>query len=599
MPPDAIEGMIFSQIGETLDEKYGKENLMQKCGNQPELVGLVMDEFQKSGVNLQTEVCSDIEKGVSFCSEAKSQCEQMGQNQNGPSFGPEEDFKPTCPPDETQWKNMCVQRMKTDWEQNSADRLEDMQLNCQERWQFDRPPDDNCVNGKPRQPMECDKSQWINQCLERQQPEGDYGPEPQGQQPWQQNGPQGQQPWQQQNGPQGQPWQQPNGRQNKIQPPQCPPIDESAKNMCIATGNRWSIETTTNGCPQVICKGDPNQPPAATAVATPTLENTPQPTAIATQPPAVEASTPQPTIEATAAPSIVAAGFSELRLEDIPFNPGGQNQGNRVSATDRCEQEWNRNQPRFQRQCQSMQQKGPQFNMCNEQEFIAQCTADNQKRFEQEKQRRDPEKICAIQVKRDMRNFERYCKDMQKGKTRCVQETEKGCEFGKKQLDKCMQLTSTDNIKKAIENAVAKECRRQSGKGGNVGMDKLRDLVPGDFRSLVDYESDNVQNVQDAAKKVDQKDAGYAITQLLGMQAEQERKDSVALKEQSERLGKTIERLTGLVDQVESGDAKVLLQAQILDLQAQKDSMDGRAKTKEQGANGIFGFLAGLFGGGK
>lgn len=270
-----------------------------------------------------------------------------------------------------------------------------------------------------------------------------------------------------------------------------------------------------------------------------------------------------------------------------------------MSAAERCEQEWSKNQARFAQNCQRMQQnKGPNFNFCNQQEFMSQCKQEVQKRFETEKQRQSKqvERQCASDVKRQVKDFARYCKDTQRGKEKCLKETERGCEFGKKQLQRCKELTSSENVKKAIEKAVSRECRRRTQPGRDGGLSKLRGTIPDEYNSFVDFEEDNVAEAKDKAKEIDQKSAAYALTQMIGMQAEQERKDAIALKEQSERLGKTIERLKMLSEQVESADAKVILQAQIADLEQQKTSMDARAKSKEEGASGIFSAIQNFLG---
>jgi len=630
LPPEAVEGMIFSQIGDTLDLKYGKDNLLQKCDNQPELVNLILDEFQKSGVDLNEEICSPIEEGLAFCGDAKAQCEQIGrppEDENGAEG--EKPFVPSCPPDEAQLKAACVERFSAEWERQSQERLEEMEYRCAEQWDYRPDNNDACQDGKPRQPMECDKSAWIGQCLQNQPPEGDYGPGPQPYGP-----PQGQPYGPPQN---QQPWMPPQGQQPQIQ---CPPMDENAKQSCLNNGQSYTSQTGPNGCPQIICQGSPQitQPPQGNTC--PSIDEnahqqctnagniwevrtSPDGCAYSTcLPPAPTATaTTQPTATAEPTASVTAGGYSELRLEDIPYNPGagtyggpqdgpqggagygggprggfGQ-PGKPLSASERCEQEWNRNSARFAQNCQRMQQqnRGPNFNFCNEQEFLVQCKAESKKQMEKDKQRMDPARQCERQVKRDLKQFERYCKDTQRGKEQCLKESERGCEFGKKQLVKCQELTTADNVKKAIERAVARECRMRAGRTSD--LDRLRDSLPEDFRDLVGFESDSVADAQEKAKALDQKDVGYALTQLLGMQAEQERKDAQLLKEQSTRLGQTIERLKTLVEQVDSNDAKVLLQAQIADLEQQKASMDGRAQSKEQGASGIFAILGGLLGG--
>ncbi|MDP2717756.1 MAG: hypothetical protein Q8P02_03355, partial [Candidatus Micrarchaeota archaeon] len=260
-----------------------------------------------------------------------------------------------------------------------------------------------------------------------------------------------------------------------------------------------------------------------------------------------------------------------------------------------CENEWRRNADRFNQDCQRMKQNGPQFNVCDKDAFIAQCKSENQQRMQKEQSGVNLDRICELQSKRDIRNLERYCLDIGRGKEQCLKETERGCEFGKKQLARCQELTSPDNVRAAIEKAVARGCRER-GPGG-AGLRDLRNSLPSEFRGLIDFESDNVAEAQETVRNVDQKDFGYALTALLGLQAEQEKKDAEALQQQTERLSSTIDRLKQLAEQVDDASARAVLEAQIIDLEGQRDDLSAKAKGKQDGAAGIFSFLSGLFGG--
>ncbi len=634
-----IEGSIFDEIDDTLIEKYGsEEKLLQQCDNQPALVNLVLEEFQKTGINLEEKVCAQIEEGLSFCSEAKSQCDQIGNPEFGPQFGDEEKpFIPTCPPDESQWKQMCVQRMQSEFDRMSAERLEETEYRCQEEWSYRPPADEACLNGKPRGNPSCDKGQWIAQCVQNQPPEGDYGPGPQ---PY---GP-----------PQGQPYGPPQGQPYgpSYQPPQnvqCPPEDPNAKQQCLNNGQSYTSQTGPNGCPMIVCQGTPQpvitpppatlcppfdengknaclqrgegwgwsqqvdgngcpyyqclEPPAATATAAPTTEATAQPSA---------------TAEATA--SVTAGGYSELRLEDIPYGGqqggygggpgpyggpqggpgfGGYGQPNMqkpLSASERCEQEWSRNEPRFTAQCQrdSQRNKGPMFNFCNEQEFIAQCKAESEKQMQREKERMNPERICEQQVKRDIKHFERYCKDTTRGKEQCLKESEKGCEFGKKQLARCKELVQPDSVKKAIEKAVARECRVRNGPQGPGRYGNLDGYVSDDYKPVIDYVSDDLsesdQTLSEAERK--ERDLLYQLFRTNKDNVEQAKK----FKESKEKLDASIKNLESLRESV-SEDKRGQFDEEIANIKKRRDEAEQSAKDLEKGSEGILSFLTKLFGG--
>gem|GEM_PF-2694075 len=673
LPPEAIEHMIFNEISDTMEEKYGKDKLMAQCNNQPALVTLVFDEFQKTGINLEQEICSEIEEGLSFCAEAKDQCEQIGNPQFGPQFGDEEKpFVPTCPPDENQWKLMCVERMKSEFERMSGERGEEIESRCREEWDYRPPMEEACRDGKPRQNDMCDKSSWISQCVQNQPPQGDYGGP--------KNQPYGQPPSGQPYGQPGQPSYGPQPTYSQPTQPQCPPIDENAKQQCINAGQAWMTESVANGCPYVKCIA-PNQPPATTTcpaldaqhkesctqsggtvsviadsrgcsyyqcqmptattqpttTVAPTTQATAQPTSQPTVAPTTQPtvqSTPAPTTQPTAAPSVTTAGINEWRLEEGGFGgpqggyPGGpqggygggpgpyngpqgkyqQGQGSGgygqpggqqpLSASQRCEQEWSRNEARFTQQCQRDQQrnKGPMFNFCNEQEFIAQCKAESQKRMEQDKQRMDPERICAQQVQRDLKHFSRYCKDTSRGKDQCIKESEKGCEFGKKQLAKCKELVQPDNIKKAIERAVARECRARSGpSSGPSRYDKLNDYVSDDYKPVIDFVSDDLTQSDETLSEAERKerDLLYQLFRTNKDNLEQAKK----FKESKEKLDQSIKNLKSLRESVNE-DKRALFDEEIANIEKRRDEAEQSAKALETGSEGILSFLTKLFGGG-
>jgi len=267
-----------------------------------------------------------------------------------------------------------------------------------------------------------------------------------------------------------------------------------------------------------------------------------------------------------------------------------------MSASQRCEQEWSRNEARFTQQCQRDQQrnKGPQFNFCNEQEFIAQCKAEAQKHMERDKERMNPERICAQQVKRDLKHFERYCKDQTQGKDRCIKESEKGCEFGKKQLTRCKELTQTDNVKKAIERAVARECRARNGPSGPGRYGNLEGYVSDDYQPVIDFVSDGLTQSDEKLTEAERKerDLLYQLFRTNKDNQEQARK----FRESVTELDSSIKNLESLRESVNE-DKRAQFDAEIQNIKKRREEANQNANTLEKGSEGILSFLSKLFGG--
>lgn len=66
---------------------------------------------------------------------------------------------------------------------------------------------------------------------------------------------------------------------------------------------------------------------------------------------------------------------------------------------------------------------------------------------------------CKRQVKRLQRESERVCKDIEKGKSRCVAEVQKACKFQQEATRKCQELSNPEKVKLAVFKMVRRECR--------------------------------------------------------------------------------------------------------------------------------------------
>ncbi len=901
IPPEALEGFIFSEIGDKMLEKYGEGNLLSKCGNQPELTSLLLGEFQKSGLDLQQEFCGRMEQGLAECEGSKKQCEQIGMRQPAPKLETGEDGGPsasTCPPDQAQLAEACRKRTKRDFERELSKREEDLDIDCNLRWEFEHGNfEQKCEGGQLKLPEFCDKGKYIGECVQRMPK--DFGrPDcpPIADEDFEKCKLEGRTP---QTAPDA------NGckvvKCMAQQPPvplttqQCPPFPQAEYLNCKQGGGLPDMRTDSRGCvtsvvcrtaiatfapsptaqcqpfpqedydkcklggglPQFVqdargckilkCQWQPTAQPTTgqcpqypyeqvdkckqqggsiqeqrdsqgcvasitctTAQPTPVqpttqpclsippeeydkckqqggapqfvsdargckilkcqLQSTPQPTTaqcpqepeeqyqkcklqggspqaaydqkgcmasvscIMAQPapqqtaPAVQCpqypyeqvdkckqqggsiqeqrdsqgcvasitcTTAQPTPATTAVtPQPTATPANRIISQRGPAPYSGFIAAR--SAEEACVQEWERNQPQFQRQCEDYR-RGGNANICNKDSFVASCRQEELNRMVNERGKVNYDRVCELEAKRAARDLERYCKDSQQGRSRCIEETERNCESGRRQIARCKELTGTDKVKEAIANAVAKKCRlerdrqrinlrtddastlpegeaipvvvavketisadevrqleqavqrvegfytisglriysvvvKASGFSGLMkqlpfvvdakldhvtrslqaleksegrlsGLDRTvtalqatQQLLPTDQRNLVEYEADNVAKTKQKMAEVSKdKGFGYGLQQVLGMKAEQEKKEAEELKAESERLTKTIERLKQLVQQVDDVALQGVLSEQIKDLEAQQKSIQAKADAKKKGAAGLFS-LFGLLG---
>ncbi|MBI5036698.1 hypothetical protein HZC09_05135 [Candidatus Micrarchaeota archaeon] len=369
----------------------------------------------------------------------------------------------------------------------------------------------------------------------------------------------------------------------------------------------------------------------------------------------------------------------------------------RMSASEMCEQEWQRNQPRFQADCERQKkQMGREMNICDEKAFIAQCRQEELGRMAKDQGRLNYDRICELEAKKMLRNMERFCKDTARGKEQCKKDTERNCQNINNELEKCRQLTGPDRVKEAIKRAVSNKCRFEKNRrkvdvrtidisdvgGGEIlpamvavsesispdearkledivekvesfntisglriyavmvkassfndlkslpfvkdakidsikrsirayeekegrlaGLDRAvtaleatTDMLPSEESRIVSYEAENLVEAKEKINELSHdKGVTYAIQQILGMKAEQEKKEAEELKAEATRLASTISRLKQLSEQVDDVALQGVLAEQIKDLESQQQSIQSKADAKGKGAAGLFS-LFGLLG---
>ncbi len=222
--------------------------------------------------------------------------------------------------------------------------------------------------------------------------------------------------------------------------------------------------TITTPAPTAASTEVPSSTPAPTLA--PTASTTPTPTPVSTTPTPTPVSTPAPT------PFVNQSGFPLGLLTGwiVETQVSGGGQG--YSATDRCARDAERmfSDKNFLQNCRQMTEDGFTYSnpwnagpadYCSKETFITACSKARtvQDTNQMRKQQADSGELCALRAKRELRNFQQFCKDSTRGKDDCLKQTNRGKEFLQKQLDKCVSVATKGGIKAALEKKVTEFCK--------------------------------------------------------------------------------------------------------------------------------------------
>ncbi|MBI4016023.1 MAG: hypothetical protein HY362_04890 [Candidatus Aenigmarchaeota archaeon] len=135
---------------------------------------------------------------------------------------------------------------------------------------------------------------------------------------------------------------------------------------------------------------------------------------------------------------------------------------------------------------------------------------------------------------------------------------------------------------------------------GKLETMKELEKIPTSLQPRVSESQNDILEVSAGVEQVKNKsaDVGYALQQFFGMVAEQERKDSIFLREKAEKLREIATNLQLIADSVGNVDARASLSEQISFLKEQADQYDKDANAKEAWSGGILSYFSQLFSGG-
>lgn len=157
---------------------------------------------------------------------------------------------------------------------------------------------------------------------------------------------------------------------------------------------------------------------------------------------------------------------------------------------------------------------------------------------------------------------------------------------------KLSAVASSERAKEVKEKIVAGQKVQEAASK----LASLRDSnVPPEYLYIIENEASDVldvsEDLEEVEKKEEQKGIGYKIRLFLGLAKAAENEEIKQLGESKEKLSKSIDALTKLIDEVPSDVAKAILKEQVENLKKQQDEIKVLIETKQKKAKGLFGLF--------
>lgn len=228
---------------------------------------------------------------------------------------------------------------------------------------------------------------------------------------------------------------------------------------------------------------------------------------------------------------------------------------------------------------------------------------------------------CEEEAEYMIEDFQDMCEEREEHYAECLEHSQDACSFADEAAEECNSMTE-DDIRNEMIHQASFMCKTakyrgdyDSGKSEKKkfrhlkgapnadevvpGLLKARDNAPDEFKSIIDSEADGFLELNDELEtledKEDAKGVVYKLKKLLGLAAEEERKDAEAIKNSADRLGGTIENLQAVAEQLEEPTAKAAILEQVESLIERQKALDELAAKKENTARGLLSYITGEF----
>ena len=171
-----------------------------------------------------------------------------------------------------------------------------------------------------------------------------------------------------------------------------------------------------------------------------------------------------------------------------------------------------------------------------------------------------------------------------------------------KKLD-CVVDAKIDQATRALESQAQKPTEAIGGIGleGNIAaLEFTKEQAGDDLSPLISVHQDSLAKVSEGLDELGRKDAAkgfdYKIQQFLGGKAADEKKEALAIREESQKLGESIASLKKVAEQINDPTLQAVLLKQVEELNQRKSKLDSLASDKEKFAGGIIDVISKLGG---
>lgn len=247
-------------------------------------------------------------------------------------------------------------------------------------------------------------------------------------------------------------------------------------------------------------------------------------------------------------------------------------------------------------------------------EFVSECKAQFEENIPDYST--EAKRHCEENAEDMLYRLEDMCAEREDHYAECVEQSTDACSFAEEAATACNAITESEIREVMIEQAEYMCRSSQYRTGGSAKaanfkhlkgapsaqtvvpkLLKARESAPEEFKPILDKETDNFLKVSDELeaieKKEDEKGVGYQLKKLLGLAAEQERKDAEAIKHSSEKLDATIKNLEKIAEQLSDPTAKASIEEEVKSLKERKTALEEVAEKKHATAKGILSYFTG------
>ncbi len=405
-----ISDIVSSKLGRGILNRYGEENLSAACSNQEELVRVILEELKSAEEFARA--CEPIVVSLEKCKEGKPMCEHVKRL-------PGEEA--SCPPDIAILTEACMKRKLASLLERRAEDERRLPLECERDWEYNKKDIlYGCEDRKKAAELQCNEELFVADCIKHRSPCKEFAIT----KDFAEN------------------CAKQNGRVDRVMNPQGCVVDVKCLVTSPAPSPVPSPSAVVSPSPSPSPSATPNASSSPVPVVSPnaTASPTPSPTQLPNE---TVSPTPSPTTQANLSKRTSITGFATGTGQPTPEQ--------------QCREKWAQNRDNYARYCEQLR-TNPHM-ACDTGDYIKRCVAKRNEQREKEYVEVDMRRICEIEVKMNMVQFERFCSDAERGYEKCLKNSDEACKSVERQLETCREMMSGANVEKAVREVVSNTCK--------------------------------------------------------------------------------------------------------------------------------------------